>query len=327
MNRNPLARARLLAIATLLSAAAPAALAQRFGPWENPLPVAGVNTPASEGCPIEAPDGLGLYIASNRATGYGNLDLWRALRAAVDAPWGTPENLGPMVNTGDADYCPTPMRGRWLAFVSSVDTENDGDPANDDCKPGPADVPPTSATAVPGDMYLTQEYPHGGWRAPLHLGCYPAGPNTAGFEFSPSFYEGEDGETYLYFSSNGYPDSLSHDIYVSRVLADGRVTAGQRVTELSGAADDRMPNVRKDGLEIVYSSTRGNAAGNWDIYVATRASTADPWDAPQRIANPAINTPAGETRASLSGDGERLYFGRAGDVFVSQRSRLRGAPH
>jgi hypothetical protein len=35
----------------------------------------------------------------------------------------------------------------------------------------------------------------------------------------------------------------------------------------------------------------------------------------------AINTAAPETRPSLSWDGERLYFGRAGDIYVSQRSK------
>lgn len=327
MNQIPLARGRRLAIATLLLIAAPGAFAQHFGPWGNPQPAAGINTAASEGCPIEAPDGLGVYIASNRAGGYGNLDIWRAFRASVDAPWGPAENLGPVINSGDADYCPTPMRGRWMAFVTSLDTELDDDPANDDCKPGPADVPPSSAVPVAGDMYLTQEFPHDGWRAPLHLGCYPDGPNTAGAEFSPSMFESDDGETYLYFSSNGYPDSQGQDIYVSRVLADGTVTAGMRVNELSGGADDRMPNVRRGGLEIVYSSNRGNAAGDWDIYVATRASIGDPWDTPQRIANPLINTLVGETRPSLSGDGTRLYFGRAGEVYVSTRERLRGSSH
>jgi hypothetical protein len=90
-----------------------------------------------------------------------------------------------------------------------------------------------------------------------------------------------------------------------------------------------MPNVRADGLEIVFSSNRaGGTAFDQDIYVATRADTHSPWSAPQRISVPTINTTASETRASLSGDGTRLYFGRKvdandpGDVFVATRERL-----
>lgn len=322
MNRMQIARA--CALAVVGTCLAGAAHAQQYTAWGNPMSVS-VNTAASEGCPIEHPNGLSLYIASNRANGLGALDLWRFYRDAVGDDWGPGENLGAPVNSSAFDYCATPLHGRWLFYVTSLDTEADDDPANDDCLPGPAALPPPGAPAA-GDIFLTQQRPDQSWRQPMHLGCYPAGPNTAGAEFSPSVFETEDGQTYLYFSSNGYPDSQGQDIYASLILADGTVTAGQRVAELSTAADDRMANVRKDGLEVVFSSTRGNAAGDWDIYVATRASTAEPWGAPQRIANPLINTLAGETRPSLSGDGTRLYFGRSGDVFMSQRAKLRGRP-
>jgi hypothetical protein len=45
----------------------------------------------------------------------------------------------------------------------------------------------------------------------------------------------------------------------------------------------------------------------------------DRWSPPVNLGT-AVNTPAPETRPSLSWDGERLYFGRAGDIFVSHRS-------
>jgi hypothetical protein len=162
----------------------------------------------------------------------------------------------------------------------------------------------------------------------VNLGCYPDGPNTAGAEFSPSMVTTAAG-TFLFFSSNGYPGSQGQDIYMSHVLDDGTVMAAERVAELSTDADDRMPNVRVDGLEIVFSSSRG---GNMDIYAATRASVAEPWSAPQRIDNPAINSAGSETRSSLSSDGTRLYFGRKldasdpGDVYVSTRTRGNPAP-
>ena len=298
------------------------AAAQDFGPWSNPQPVAAINTAAAEGCPIEAPDGLALYFASNRAApgAQGKQDIYRAQRASVLADWGAAENLGAPVNTPEFDYCPTPLRGNELLFVSSQQTA-------DDCYPG--DVPPPPPTGGPsaGDIFVSREDAAQGWSTPLNLGCYPLGPNTAGAEFSPSWVETADG-TFLFFSSNGYPDSQGQDIYMSRVLA-GRVLPGERVAELSTAADDRMPNVRADGLEIVFSSNRaGDTAFDQDIYVATRPDAHSPWSPPQRIDNPAINTLASETRASLSADGMRLYFGRKvdindpGDLYVSTRERL-----
>lgn len=323
MNPTPIPRQAVLALAVAAIVIAAPAGARGFGPWGTPqaLPF---NSAANEGCPIESPDGLSLYIASNRPGTYGNLDVFRVFRRSLNGPWGLPENLGPYINTGDAEYCPTPQPRRFLMFVSSKDTETDTDPYNDDCKPGPADVPPTPATAVAGDMYITRERRNGGWLEPLNLGCYPRGPNTAGFEFSPSMIRTHEGG-FLYFSSNGYPDSQGQDIYVSRVLWNGTVLPGARVAELSTAADDRMPNVRSDGLEIVFSSTRQGFNAQ-DIYVATRARTSDPWSAPARIEDPAINTAGSETRASLSEDGTRLYFGRDGDVYVSTRARIRRWP-
>jgi hypothetical protein len=298
------------------------ASAQVFSPWSDPQPVTAINAAASaEGCPIESADGLGLYFASNRAGGQGKLDNWRARRASVNSPWGAAENLGATANSSEFDYCPTALAGNTLLFVSSRQTA-------DDCFPG--DTPPDPPAGGPsaGDIFLTHEDSPLVWSTPVNLGCYPNGPNTAGAEFSPSMVTTPGGK-FMFFSSNGYPDSQGQDIYMSQVQTDGTVLSGVRVAELSTAADDRMPNVRADGLEIVFSSNRaGGTAFDQDIYVATRATTSSPWSTPQRIDNVAIDTTASETRSSLSADGKRLYFGRKldindpGDVFVSTRERL-----
>lgn len=297
-----------------------------FGPWETPQAVAINTTAFAEGCPIESADGLTLYIASNRTApgAQGKLDIYRARRATVESTWGIPENLGRKVNSAEFDYCPTPLGRNGLMFVTSKDTENDNAPGNDDCLAGPPAPPPPGGPAA-GDIYVSRELLRT-WFPPLNLGCLPHGPNTPGAEFSPALVVTAQG-TVLYFSSDGYPDSQLQDIYVSQVLDDGTVLPGTRVAELSTAFDDRMPNVRQDGLEIVFSSNRPGGQAQ-DIYVATRTTTGQPWQPPQRIDDPAINTPASETRASLSGDGRRLYFGRKlnvddpGDIYVSTRQPL-----
>lgn len=309
---------QMLTLAVAMAAAGPGNVhAQAFGPWSDPQPVAAIDTAAAEGCPIESPDGLSLYFASNRAGGQGKLDNWRAHRTTVSADWGAAENPGAPVNSPEFDYCPTPLGGDALLFVSSRQT-------GDDCFPGDTPPPPPTGGPSAGDMFMTVEDPAHTWSVPTNLGCYPDGPNTPGAEFSPSMVTTTAG-TFLFFSSNGYPDSQGQDIYVSRVLADGTVTAGERVAELSTGADDRMPNVRADGLEIVFSSNRD---GNMDIHAATRPGVDAPWSAPRRIDNAAINTGGSETRSSLSGDATRLYFGRKvdgadpGDVFVATRERI-----
>lgn len=314
-------RFRSYSIAAIVATCSACAVVPVYGPWGVPEPVAEVNSAAAEGCPIESPDGLALYVASNRSApgAQGKQDIYRARRATIDSRWGPLENLGAPVNTPEFDYCPTPVAGGVLYFVSSM-------PSAHDCYPGDTPPPAPPGGPAPGDLMRTREDPVRGWLPPVNLGCYPAGPNTAGAEYSPSLVRTAEG-TFLFFSSNGYPDSQGQDIYVSRVRDDGTVSAGTRVAELSSPADDRMPSVRQDGLEIVFSSNRAGATPfNQDIYVATRPSTSAPWSAPQRIDNPSINTPGSETRASLSGDGRRLYFGRKvtpedpGDVFVSVRT-------
>lgn len=294
-----------------------------WGPWSDPQPVAAVNTAAGDGCPIEAPDGQSLYVASNRAASgaQGKLDIYRARRTPAGG-WGVPENLGAPVNSPEFDYCPTPLPNGELLFISSRKSR-------EDCYPGNAPPPAPAGGPAPGDMYKSREQAGGGWTQPVHLGCYPKGPNTAGAEYSPSWVRTAEG-VFLYFSSDGYPDSQGQDIYVSRVADDGSVGPGRRVAELSTSADDRMPNVSADGLEIVFSSNRAGASPfDQDIYVATRPTTIAPWSAPQRLPQTAINTPGSETRASMSADGSRLYFGRRvdandpGDVFVSTRTRIR----
>lgn len=306
--------------AAIAIAFAGTAVAKDFTDWDNAVAeTAGiVNTPAAEGCPIESVDGLSLYIASNRTGSLGGLDLFRAWRAGVDEAWQGVEHAGEPLNSTAFEYCPTPLTGKWLLYVSSRDTETDGDPANDDCVPGPA----PGGAPPPGDIYLARENPAQGWGAPMHLGCVPEGPNTAGYEFSPSLVETAEG-TFLYFSSNGYGDGGGFNIYASLVLDDGTVLPGVRVDELSGPYVDQMPNVHRNGREMVFVSDRdspGQVPAQTDIYISTRPSTAAPWSAPVRIANPTINDPLlPESRPTLSADGTRLHFGRSNDVFFARR--------
>jgi hypothetical protein len=131
--------------------------------------------------------------------------------------------------------------------------------------------------------------------------------------------------TYLYFSSTVSGD---HDIYQSRLKKDGTFGAPTAVRELNTEFDDRMPNVRSDGLEIVFSSMRPVDAegspsfGSFDVYVSRRANTRQRWSAPVNVGSN-VNTAGSETRSTISWDGQRLYFGRDGDIYSSKR---RSAP-
>lgn len=203
-----------------------------------------------------------------------------------------------------------PRSTPWSDAVPAADTDNS---VQGGCPMNPA----TGSRCT-----LTRENPAKGWETPVPLGCADEGegPNTDGGEFSPALVETEAG-VWLYFSSTG---SRNHDIYVSQPGNDGLFESGTPVVELNTEWDNRMPNVSKNGLEIVFSSDRADP-GNQDVYTARRDRVDGPWSTPVNL-GPGINTAAGETRASASWDRKRLYFGRAGAIQVSYRSKERGKP-
>jgi hypothetical protein len=297
-------------LCVVLALASPAH-AQSFTTWGEsrnveslPGTSSEVNTPAADGCPIQSPDGLSLYLASTRPRFEGDtrtdLDIWVAERSSPDDPWGAPRNLGAPINTLADDFCPTPVRGNGLFFVSRKVVDG--------------------VTCGAGDIYFTRRNPRHGWETPKHLPCaQDGGPNTALDEQGPSYVQTAAG-TFLYYSSGP-------DIYVSRQSSDG-FGVGQPVPELNSPAADIQPNVRKDGLEIVFASNR-IAANGQDIWSSKRASLDQPWSAPVNL-GPMVNTTANETRPSLSWDGTTLYFGRApgpeggNDIFLTTRTRASG---
>lgn len=295
---------RALFTALFLTLAATAVAAPPSGEWSQAQKldeIAGnsseINTPALDGCPILSPDGLQLYIASTRPGGHGGIDIWVAERSSTDAPFGAPENLPAPVNSSADDFCPTPLRGKRLLFVSRRIT---------------------GESCGMGDIYLTRNDPSHGWREPRHLACAPDGPNSELDEQGPSLVEIDDTETLLFSRSSA---TVPGDIFVSREF--GPATA---VAELNSAGNDIQPNIRKDGREIVFSSNNAYPGhqGTQDIYASTRASTDDPWSPPVNL-GAAINTAAAETRPSLSWRADTLLFGRApgpegnADIFMSTR--------
>jgi len=60
------------------------------------------------------------------------------------------------------------------------------------------------------------------------------------------------------------------------------------------------------------------ASGGQDVYIAYSWWPTAGWTAPANL-GPAVNTAGVEQRATLSHDGKRLYFGRDGDIFMSNR--------
>lgn len=283
---------------------------------------ASFNTEWNDGCPFTSRDGKTFFMASNRPGGLGGIDIWISTRASEDAPWGEPVNAGAPINSEFNDFCPTIDRnGHRFFFVSTRPTWAGG------------------SACGGSDIYVTRFRGNATVDDPQNLGCEAdGGPNSAADEMSPFPLPQSGSGSVLYFSSTragGFSpedhDAVTgdQDIYMSR-LHGGVFGPAELVPGVNSALDDGHPNVRRDGLEMFFFSTRPGGLGGPDIYSASRARTSDVWDAPVNL-GPNVNSAAGETRPSLSWDGIVLYFGsnRDGgegmaDIYVTRRASLVG---
>jgi WD40 repeat protein len=303
-----LKRALALSLVAAVMAGAALAASGDFGSWSQAVRVEsipgtdpGFNGAALDGCPFVSRDGKTFYMASNRPGGLGGIDIWVSRRASVDDPWGPPANVGPPVNSEANDFCPTISRdGHLFYFVSSRAGGCGGD-----------------------DIYSTRLRP-GGWDPVENLGREVNSPAN---EASPFPLPERAAGPVLYFSStrSGGGDlfrSVSH----GGVFGPAVALAGVN----SPTANDGQPNLRRDGLELFFFSTRPGGLGMQDLYAATRANVLEPWSTPVNL-GPLVNSPAPDTRPSLSWDGTTLYFGsgRPGgegdsDLYVTTRPASAG---
>ena len=294
----------------MLLASEGAAAGPHFGDWVTAQKIdeiagndAELNTAALDGCPIQSPDGLSLYMATNRSGGKGGLDIWVSSRATTNDGWGAPVNLPESINSASDDFCPTPIEGGGLFFVSRRTVEG--------------------VTCGLGDIYFARLNPSSGWSESEHLACAPDGPNSNLDEQGPSY-----AQAHLYFSRSS--GTVAGDIFVSRKQGQDFGPASPIPQLNDAAANDIQPNVRKDGRELVFSSNRAGGQGGQDIWTSTWSASDGAWSAPVN-AGTGINTPLGESRPSLSNDARQLLFGRAGapgtgeggtgasDIFVTTR--------
>ena len=126
------------------------------------------------------------------------------------------------------EFCPTPLPGNRLLFVSTRTSACSG-----------------VSTA---DIYMTRHHPVHGWLPPGPLCAI----NSPAEEFSPSFVEA-DGATLLYFSSNR--DGGLHKIYVSVLQPDGTWGTPSQVDELTRRGPS-MPGPTSGRMGWRSSSTR-----------------------------------------------------------------------
>lgn len=306
----------LVALSLMLGLLPVAANAADFSDWstlENLGPE--VNSDYVDSCVAISKNGLSLFFSSTRHTGNQastDRDLYVTKRDSIIDPWGPPTRLT-MLNSPVFDSCPALSLDEHLLYFSSSRPSGCGS----------------------NDIYVSRRHDRHddlGWETPVNVNPECNGVNSPYNDQMPTFFEDEKGKVVMYFASNR-GDKLTFDIYQSDMKGDDTLGPAFPVFELNSTYGETGSAVRHDGLEIIFLSNRNNPPdtsypqGIQSFWMATRASTTDPWSEPKLI--PSLGIPAyAQGRIALSFDGRELYFtsNRAGnnwDIWVAKREKLK----
>jgi len=217
------------------------------GVWSEPEVVESVSTPDhTEVEPLLSPDGMRLYIQSDRPGGLGSADIW--VSEWVDGDWSEPVNLGAPINSPYADHCIYFAGPDWdVAYWTST-------------RPG----------GFGGNDIWTSERVDGVWQPAVNLG---PNVNSAGPEHHslPS----PDGRS-LYVTAVRPGGVGGEDIYVTTRGADGvwgpLVNLGPAV---NSPESDRCPAFSPDHSTFYFDSEREGGQGDKDLWAVSYSVVAD----------------------------------------------------
>jgi hypothetical protein len=234
-----------------------------------------INGPGEEAGACLSPDGLALYF-QRTVNNVG--EIWVTRRATPDSEWGPPSNLLP-----GAGPCLS-ADGLQLYFMEYL--------------PGGSNVDLWVST-----RQTSERMPEGYWDTPVNLG---ATVNSSSGDYTPSL--STDGLE-LYFSSDRSGGFGSWDLWVTTrpTVDDNWDTPINLGPTLNTSGEDNWPGISPDGLLLFFGSNRSGGSGSWDLYMARRATTKDPWGPPMNL-GPVVNSTTWETGTKVSPDGSTLYF-------------------
>ncbi|MEX2155924.1 MAG: hypothetical protein WD773_03680 [Gemmatimonadales bacterium] len=199
-----------------------------------------INTSAGDAGPHLSRDGHYLFFTSQRPGGHGSNDLNVSYRAHThdDFAWEAPVNLGPPVNTSEAELGPHLLRPEFYFWRG-----------------------PASTLANPGDIYVSKMI------GDVFGPALPVAElNSAGHDEKPSLrFDGRE----IFLASDR---ARTLDIWVSTRQA--RSDAWSAPVSLGPAINtefqDRRPALSSDGTMLFFDSNRPGGSGNLDLYVAVR---------------------------------------------------------
>jgi len=251
-----------------------------LGPWSTPQPLTILNTTMDDSDPDLRGDGLEIVFHSLRTGGAGGYDLYHAVRATTVDAFGAPLPLTSLETPNDEGWPSLSNDGLTLFFSDNQDIFYATRPSLGAPFGARIALPELSSTDVDSTPELTRD----GLVAMVTRGV---------------------GDT--------------RDIWMYTRAADGSPNVGWStpvvLTELASPKTDASPDLDEHGLTVHFHSDR--TGGKDDLYVATRASTSDPFGAPTVVAE--VSTSIDEGDPTTSADQRILVFHRALELFIATR--------
>ena len=212
--------------------------------WSAPVSLPSpVNSSAWDGVPSISPDGLTLFLSSDRPGGLGATDIWVTSRPTRADPWSAPVNLGAPVNSAADEWTQSISADKLELYFTSWRSGGSGG----------ADLWITTRETIEAD-----------WTAPVNLG---PGVNSSADDINPSI--STDGLCLFFFSlrPGGYG---TRDIWMTtrRSRDDDWQTPVNVGPPINSASMDQGAFYWHPGRLLFFCSSRPGGYGSLDLMQA-----------------------------------------------------------
>lgn len=246
-----------------------------------------INTPYHEYVPLIYGGQDEMYFTSRRPGSTGGVldpygipfeDVYRSTKAY--GQWGSPERLGPNINTATHDACVGISSDGQILYIFR-----------------------TNEDLISGDLYEC-ELGQKGWELPKRLG---SDINSDAVESSATI--SPDGRT-LYFSSDREGGYGGKDLYRAKWMPNGEWSLVQNLgPTINTPYDEDVPFIHSDGVTLYFSSKGHRNMGGYDIF-SSEMREEGLWTEPENLGFP-INSTSDDACFVMAADKQTGYYSSA----------------